>query len=85
MARIGGDEFVVLLDEPGMDYGSALAHARDVGDKLLKALRSVCASDLRCTASRGLTVFSESVRSVDEMLSHADRAQAASVMWGEWG
>ncbi len=82
---------MVLLDEPGMDYGSALAlalalaHARDVGDKLLEALRSVCAGDLRCTASRGLTVFSESVRSVDEMLSHADRAQAASVMWGEWG
>ena len=74
VARMGGDEFVVLLDDLGLERGAALAHAQAVGQKLLEALRAVKVNGLTCSASIGLTVFSDGEYSVDEMLSRADHA-----------
>lgn len=75
VARMGGDEFVVLLDDLGFDRPAALAHATAVGQKLLEALRAVSVGGgLTCSASIGVTVFSDAGHSVDEMLSRADNA-----------
>lgn len=74
VARMGGDEFVVLLDDLGFDRVAALAHAKAVGQKLLEALRAVQVGGLTCSASIGLTVFSDGEHTVDEMLSRADHA-----------
>ena len=75
VARIGGDEFVVLLDQIGTDRVAALTHARGVGEKLLAALANIEAGPaLRCSASVGLLVFSDGVQSVEEILHRADHA-----------
>jgi diguanylate cyclase (GGDEF)-like protein len=75
VARIGGDEFVVLLDQIGADRVAALTHARGVGEKLLAALANIDAgAALSCSASVGLLVFSDGVHSVEEILHRADHA-----------
>ena len=75
VARIGGDEFVVLLDQIGADRVAALTHARGVGEKLLAALANIDAgAALSCSASVGRLVFSDGVQSVEEILHRADHA-----------
>jgi len=75
VARIGGDEFVVLLDQIGADRVAALTHARGVGEKLVAALANIDAgAALSCSASVGLLVFSDGVHSVEEILHRADHA-----------
>jgi diguanylate cyclase (GGDEF)-like protein/PAS domain S-box-containing protein len=83
VARMGGDEFVVLLDELGTDHDFAVAHAEGVGNKLLEELRGIEVGSIKATASLGLTVFSDGIQSVDELLQRADRAMYAAKKAGK--
>ncbi len=69
-ARVGGDEFVVVLD-PVADTGHALTVATRLRDALTRV--STRAGDLTCGASVGLAV-SEPGDTVSTLLSRADAA-----------
>eukprot|EP01032_Pedospumella_encystans_P020750 gene20750-biopygen16926 len=62
VARFGGDEFVVLLEEVGQGGEAAAQHARDVADKILRAfdtpfdIDGVQRGRRRCGARRRLGV-----------------------------
>jgi len=71
VARIGGDEFILLLPKTGLDEGIHLAERirMAVADTVIYV--SDC-NTLRITASIGLTPVSNNVTSVDELLAIAD-------------
>lgn len=74
-ARVGGDEFVVLL--PGCDA----EHARGMAEQLRHQLRTPCAlpdGPLRIDASAGTATFPADGQTPQALLSHADRAMYAS-------
>ena len=83
VARIGGDEVVVLLDDLGFDREAALLHTTAVGQKLLDALGAVQVQGLNCSASVGLLMFSDGESPVDEMLQRADLAMYAAKKAGK--
>lgn len=85
VARIGGDEFVVMLEDLSADAMEAAAHAETVGHKILSALNqpyegSLCGS--RCTSSIGVTLFDDRQQSIDELLRQADIAMYESKKFG---
>jgi diguanylate cyclase (GGDEF)-like protein/PAS domain S-box-containing protein len=78
VARIGGDEFVVLLANLGTQKAKAAAlQAEAIGEKILAAFTEVFQLDTYeypCTPSVGVTLFSPEDRNVDELLKRADLA-----------
>lgn len=77
VARIGGDEFVVLPDVLDADRRAATLSAQVVARKLLQSLRRISIGGEqgpRCSASIGVTVFNGFDLSLEELLSRADRA-----------
>jgi diguanylate cyclase (GGDEF)-like protein len=80
LARWGGDEFVVLLTD--------LASAADVEDVIAK-LASVCQTpihlgdtEFHATFSMGVALYPDDARSVETLLSQADRAMFAAKAQG---
>ena len=72
VARMGGDEFVVLVDAP-----ANRAHIAAIAEKLLQALQQDIAwqgHTLQVGASIGISCFPDDGQTVQEMLAHADRA-----------
>jgi diguanylate cyclase (GGDEF)-like protein len=74
VARIGGDEFVVLIDQLEADPAVALAHAKAVAAKLLRRLRQIHVSSAVCSASVGVTLFAGETVTREQLLSRADHA-----------
>lgn len=77
VARIGGDEFVVLLEGLSKDKRQALTTAENVGKKILDALNAPYnLGKLRyeSTPSIGLMLFNQSNKTIDEVLTLADNA-----------
>ena len=78
VARIGGDEFVVMLP-PGLSESSSESAtlAEAIGDKILKAMREPYEIDglaLHLSASIGITLFGALPTTVEELLQRADQA-----------
>jgi len=84
-ARMGGDEFVVILED--LDGGGmAASQAEAVAEKILAHLRQPFLLDLAggaqkqplrdhlCTSSIGIALFSDQTLSTDELLKRADTA-----------
>jgi diguanylate cyclase (GGDEF)-like protein/PAS domain S-box-containing protein len=74
-ARVGGDEFVVLLDDLDADETTAAAQAEVVGEKIRAALGQTYllgGHEYHSTASIGATLLRGSVGTADEMLRRAD-------------
>jgi diguanylate cyclase (GGDEF)-like protein len=76
-ARVGGDEFVVILEELSPNAEEAASQAKTVGEKILESLskpytlaKRACMS----AASMGITVFGQSNESTTEILQQADIA-----------
>lgn len=72
LARIGGDEFVVVLPDQ-----SAVAPCRAVIERLLRAVAEPVQVDehrLQVTASVGATLFPDDPGDADQLLRHADLA-----------
>lgn len=86
VARFGGDEFVVLLEDLDAHRDAAAAKVRDVGGKLLAALsepyRLSCRREggqtiavvHQCTSSIGVVLFKGDALGQEDMLKWADTA-----------
>jgi diguanylate cyclase (GGDEF)-like protein/PAS domain S-box-containing protein len=77
VARVGGDEFVVLLEELGADPAMAALQAESLAKKMLAGFMQ--SFDLGptmhdCTASIGVTVFDGELDATDDLLKQADLA-----------
>jgi len=77
VARIGGDEFVVVLEGIGVSDASAARQAITVGNRVIAAMReSFRLGDVshRASASIGVVVFDGESAAPDEILKRADIA-----------
>jgi diguanylate cyclase (GGDEF)-like protein/PAS domain S-box-containing protein len=77
VARIGGDEFVIILQNLGEEGADAPAQTEAVANKILSALNQPYSlHDHECfsSASIGVTLFESSESEVDELLKQADIA-----------
>jgi diguanylate cyclase (GGDEF)-like protein/PAS domain S-box-containing protein len=84
VGRVGGDEFVVILDELSPVAEEAATQAKAVGEEVLIAISQPCLLENReClpAASLGITVFGDHENTADEIMQKADialhRAKAA--------
>ncbi|WP_028101476.1 putative bifunctional diguanylate cyclase/phosphodiesterase [Pseudoduganella violaceinigra] len=77
VARIGGDEFVVLLAHLAPDLAAAGAAAQGVAEKIRQALGQEAEIDGQrygCSASIGVTLLPRYGRHADDLLREADTA-----------
>jgi len=86
VARIGGDEFVVMLTDLQSEPAAARIHACNVAEKICASLAQPYALSIvqangntrmikhRCTASMGLTLFSAADADQEQILRRADAA-----------
>jgi len=81
VARVGGDEFVVVLGSLHDTWQEAASQTEAVGEKILAVLGKLYQLDeidYRSTASIGATVFSGYQTPIDELLKQADLAMYKS-------
>ncbi len=90
VARIGGDEFVVVLGELDMDRVRSTAQASQVAEKVRVSLSQPCllkgpsadsarkVYEHRCSASIGVVVFVNHEASQEDLLKWADEAMYLS-------
>ena len=85
VARFGGDEFVVILEDLSQDAPEAAAQAQAVAEKIRSTLGQTYQLD-SCThhnsASIGVTLFGEHSESLDEPLKRADLAMYQAKLAG---
>ena len=77
VARVGGDVFVVLLENLGKSPEEATCGAEVIDEKILFALNQphqIDATDHRCTGSLGITLFSHRDNDAAEPLKRAELA-----------
>jgi diguanylate cyclase (GGDEF)-like protein len=80
VARVGGDEFVVLLEQDGQGQDSELAYLRTVADRIVSVIRRQVITDkatLTLTASVGIGRVDLSLEpdaNPDQLLRRADAA-----------
>lgn len=77
VARIGGDEFVVMLEDLSRIPMEAAAQTEAVGSKILAALGRPCRLDAHeylVSPSIGATVFNENTQTTDELMRETDIA-----------
>lgn len=81
VARLAGDEFVVMLEELDEAGEAARRQAETVAAKIVEQLGQPCALgpiDHRASASVGIAMFHDRETGVDELLKRADRAMYAA-------
>jgi diguanylate cyclase (GGDEF)-like protein/PAS domain S-box-containing protein len=86
VARIGGDEFLLILEELSDVAEEAAAGA--ISERILSQIDQPFILGLlncRCTASIGITVFGERLDSTDEVLQQADLAMGQAKAAGRNG
>lgn len=77
VSRLGGDEFVLVIENLGQDRDEAAAHAASVCDKLLAAIGQplqLHECELTCSASIGITLFSNEAITIDTLMGQGDSA-----------
>lgn len=77
IARIGGDEYVVMLESLSEHAIEAAAQAEVIGEKILSALNQpyqLAMHDYHSSVSIGVALFSNHNQSQEELLKHADIA-----------
>ena len=86
VSRFGGDEFVVILSELGVDKPDSIAQSRVIAEKLLALLdkpyvltykqedKNEITVEHHCTASIGVVLFNDHEGSQDDVLKWADAA-----------
>ena len=77
VARLGGDEFVIMLENLSNDPIDAINQAETVGEKIIQSLNQrykLGRIDHHSTPSIGITLFGETLETIDEPLKRADMA-----------
>lgn len=77
VSRLGGDEFVVLLDDLSGDINEAGQYAKTLGEVVLATLSrpyQLAEHEYHCTASIGMTLFSDDQFTTGEIMKRADAA-----------
>jgi diguanylate cyclase (GGDEF)-like protein/PAS domain S-box-containing protein len=77
IARIGGDEFVLLLEDLSEQALEAATQAESIGKKILDLFKQpfkLVEQEYTSTASIGVTLFCSHKQSIEELLKHADIA-----------
>lgn len=77
LARQGGDEFVIVLEDLGDTPAEAAKASEELGQKILKALRQPYSLDgdtHHSSLSMGITIFNGLRETIDELLKRADLA-----------
>jgi len=77
VARMGGDEFVVMLEELSAQAIESATQTKTVGEKILATLNQpyeLASHEYRCTASIGASIFNGHHQSGEELLKRADIA-----------
>jgi len=88
VARYGGDEFVIILDELGSDQATAHLQAKKIAEKLCQSLsassclneleRKLCSSNepgkCRCSVSIGVKLFKGGEITQEQLIAQADAA-----------
>ncbi len=77
VARIGGDEFVILLEDLGEDKIEAAAYAETIANKILELMAQPYKLDTyehRGSVSMGATLFFNHETDIEEVLKQADIA-----------
>ena len=81
VARFGGDEFVILIEDLSPDLSQAKVHVKVVAGKILQALNTPFDFDgysHTSTPSMGVAMFNRHSNSVEELLKQADIAMYQS-------
>jgi len=76
-ARIGGDEFVVMLENLGKSQEEAASQAKEIAETILASIADPCRlADRECvnTSSIGITIFGYGKESATQILQQADIA-----------
>ena len=77
VARIGGDEFAIFVENLGQNEEDALRNISRVSEKILATLAqeyNLGSQDYLSSASIGVNLFYGNDKSVDELINHADMA-----------
>lgn len=77
VARVGGDEFVMMVEGLSKNSEEAAAQSKAIGEKILFSLNQPYAlsnQELISTPSIGITLFSNHQNTVEELLKRADLA-----------
>jgi diguanylate cyclase len=77
VARIGGDEFVILLEELGSNLGNAKNAVKSIATKILKEIKkpfNLQHQEHKCSPSIGIYICGDEGLSSDEVLKRADAA-----------
>ena len=75
VARLGGDEFVVMLTALDDNAADAASQAEMIADKLLASFAQpfdLAGTTHRCTASIGVTLFTDCQSTIEDLLKRAD-------------
>lgn len=81
LARMGGDEFVLLLPDLGNSSHLAASRAEHIAEKIKESLHTpyhLPGYEFSITASLGISIFPDDGRSSEELLSHSDIAMYQS-------
>ncbi len=81
VARIGGDEFVVMLENLSRDEFEAATHTEAIAEKIVATLSEpyqLAPHEYHSTCSIGIALFNDHMQSVDEILKQADIAMYQS-------
>jgi diguanylate cyclase (GGDEF)-like protein/PAS domain S-box-containing protein len=77
VGRLGGDEFLIIMDNLGANRTEAAAKTQLIGDKILASLNQpyvIAGRDHHSTLSIGISLFAEHVEGPDSLLKQADLA-----------
>ncbi|HEY3704730.1 MAG TPA: EAL domain-containing protein [Terracidiphilus sp.] len=84
-ARVGGDEFVVILEDLSEDAEGSAAQAKTVADKILATMNepfTLANRHCNCTVSIGISLFCRGNGSTTEILQQADLAMYSAKQEG---
>lgn len=86
VSRIGGDEFIVLLDNIGNNSADAKKNITNLAEKIKEALNSITHIEGHInisTPSIGITLFSDASVSVKDIIKQADTAMYSAKKQGK--